>query len=223
MVRGGKGGLPHRFYQTYGLDGCLDVVHTQDVCPLHQGDGVQDGRSVESVGRCPAQQLIYHGLPRDAYQQGQVKRTHELLQVCHQLVVVLQRLAEAEAGVEDEVVHPHVVQTVDAFGKIDEHLTHQAVVVGGVLHGLRRTLHVHHDVGHLQAGDRVEHPLVHGSGSNVVDDADSIVADAAFCHIRPEGVDRNDGIGALLTHDAQSAVQPFHLLLCRDVCGIRTG
>ena len=104
-----------------GLVSGFHVVHTQYVGAVQQGVGVQHGGAVERRLRCAVQEFVNHRLARDAYQQRAVQCA-EVVEVRHQFVVMLQCFAEAEAGVGYYVGHAHLVQAVNAFGQVQEHL-----------------------------------------------------------------------------------------------------
>ena len=146
----------------------------------------------------------------------------EVVEVRHQFVVMLQCFAEAEAGVGYHVGHAHLVQAVDAFGQVQEHLASHVVVVGGLLHGGGRALHVHQHVGHVEARHGAEHLAVHIAARDVVDDVRAFLFHSHAGHAGPEGVDRHGHVGKLPAHHAQAAAQAFHLLFLAHVVGTGT-
>ena len=61
---------------------------------------MQDGCSIESRGGSSIQQLINHTFPRHAHKHGQIQH-QQFIQLFHQLVILLQCLAEAKTRVND--------------------------------------------------------------------------------------------------------------------------
>ena len=140
----------------------------------------------------------------------------------HQLVIMLQRLAKAEARVEHDILHTQVAQLLYLAGKVQEDLTQQVVVVRMLLHVLGCSLHMHHDVGDIQFGYRTEHVGIHLTRRDVVDDSHAILFDTHPRHICPKGIDRHDGIGSRAAQHFQPKAQTIHLLLGRHMIGIGT-
>ena len=78
-------------------------MHSQNRRSLHQGNCVEGSSAVERSGRVAAYEFEYHALARDAHEHGQFE-FEQLFGMAHNLIVLLKSLAEAIAGVEDDVL-----------------------------------------------------------------------------------------------------------------------
>src|SRR3712207_6558041 len=87
--------------------------------------------------------------------------------------VLLERLPEADAGVEDYVLLFHARRDGALGPPVEEvaHLTHHVVVAGVALHGLRLTEHVHQNYGAPRLSHHVGHAGVSAQRADVVHDA----------------------------------------------------
>ena len=119
-----------------------------------------------------------------------------------QLIVMLQCLAKAKAGVEHNVFRPQVAQLLHFAGKVPEDVSQQTIIVRLLLHVLRRALHVHQHVGHSQPCHGGKHVFVHLPPRYVVNDGHPVLLHAHARHCCPEGVDRHNGIGMHPAHNA---------------------
>ena len=103
-------------------------MDAQNVCAFHQGDGVEDGGTVESVFRGGSQQFVNHRFAGDTDQQ-RVSEFREYFQILHQEVVLFEGLAETEAWVEDDVVDGVPMQKGDLFPEKLQHLAEKGVCI----------------------------------------------------------------------------------------------
>ncbi len=110
-------------------------MDAEDGGAFHQRDGVEDGGAVEGFVRGASERLVNHRLAGDAHEEG-IAEVAVGVHAGHQFVVVVQRLAEAEAGVEDDVVEAGGVEAGDAVGEKTAHVGDDIVVDGILLHGL---------------------------------------------------------------------------------------
>src|SRR5690348_10438538 len=95
-----------------GFYGGAHVVYAEDVCPCEDGCGVGCGGGVQAVLRCEGfrcnHYLLSNGLgeealARDSGEDRQIELT-ELVEMRQQREVFAEALAEAEAGVEHDLV-----------------------------------------------------------------------------------------------------------------------
>ena len=129
------------------------------------------------------------GEPRHAGQQGEV---------------VLQRLAEADAGVEDDPLlgDPGIDGSLQARGQVVPHLRHDVLVRRVLLHRARVAAHVHEaDVG-AALGHQRQQARVEPAGGDVVDEREAGV-EGGLGHRGQRGVDRQ-GSGGVATRSARS-------------------
>ena len=187
-------------------------MDAQDVRSLQQGNRVERGGAVEGVGGRAADEFVYHRLAGDAHKERQVELA-EVSDVAHQIVVVLEGLAETETGVEDNVVCPQLAQAFHLFRQKEKDLSQEVIVVGRLLHGGRRSLNVHQDVRHAQAGHRAEHIIVHRTARNIVDDICATFFHTHTRHVSAERINGNGYIGSEAAHNLQPPAQPRHFLL----------
>ena len=127
-------------------------------------------------------------------------------------------LAEAEAGIDSQILDTGRPRGGGAFGQKQAHLGHDVVIDGLELHGLRHAAHVHDDRGGLA-------PRRHGDHLRIVQSADVVDdtrarAQALIGHLGLGGVDRQQhgGLSGQRPHHRQDAAQ---LLLERDGIGAR--
>ena len=198
-------------------------MHPQDVRSFHQGHRVEYRRAVQACLWRAAQPLIDHRLSRQTHQYRQT----QLLQLIHlkqQPIVLLERLAEAEARVQDDVFHPQAAQLLHLRGRRDHQL-------------LQRAAYRHQHVGHLQARRHAEHSrtviiaggqrLVRHTGhpalAHVVDHVGTILLYSHARHIRTERVYRHHSVATMLLHNLQGKAQTAHLLRLAHLRSSRTG
>ena len=193
-------------------------MHPQYRRPLHQRNGVEHRCAVERCCGVSAYQLEDHTLARHAHEHRQFKgkQTFSLRQ---DSIVFVERLAEAIAGVEDNVLGAIVAQRLHLFGKGFEHVVHVA-------------LHRHEDVRHLQLAHRLEHVALLVDGRvydardaalrHIVDDVSAKLLNAAARHQRAVGVYGDRGIGLFTAHDGDGTFQTFRLLLLAHLHGTWT-
>ena len=91
------------------------------------------------------------------------------------------------------------------------------------LHILWGSLHMHHNIRHIQFSHCTKHIRIHLSGSNIIDDCHSIFFHTHPCHICPKSINRNNSSGVCLTQDFQSHTQTFHFFMRRNILRIRSG
>ena len=140
-----------------------------------------------------------------------------------QFVVVVHGLPETESGVQDDVIDAAAVQFLYLSGKILHDFHAEVDVKRVLLHVRRSSLHVHHDIGDVQAGYGVEHPFVQLPGRDVVDDGGSVFFHAHGGRVGTECVYGKDRVGGYRTDDSEAFAQPGHLLFRRNVFGPRAG
>ena len=168
---------------------------------------MQNRGSIQALSRCASQQFVYHALARNTHQERQIKQL-ELLQVVQQGIVLVQRLAETETGIQNDVLYTHQTQPIDPFRKIAHDVAHQVGIIGLLLHRLGCTTHVHHDIGDMQVGYRGKHRLIQTASGNIVDDSRPILFDTPTGHIGPKGIDRDGQIGIMTVQQLQRQRQP---------------
>ena len=108
----------------------------------------------------------------------------------HEEVIVVERFAESETGIENDVAYSELMQPVDTSGEISRDFGHEIVVMGLLLHGLRSPSHVHENVGDVQRSDSLEHGFVEFSSGDVVDDLYTVSFDTASRYFGSKCVDR---------------------------------
>ena len=54
----------------------------------------------------------------------------ELLEPCHQFIILLQRLGKAKARVNDHIAHPHATQGVEFATQVMQHIIDYIVIIG---------------------------------------------------------------------------------------------
>ena len=190
-------------------------MHTQYRGAFLQRHGVEHGGAVERRRGVAADETVYHALARHAYKHGQLKRK-QTLRLTHYLVVLLERLAEAVAGVENDVLRSEVAQAL--------HLSRE------VLHHLRqRRLHRHQYVGHTELRHGLEHVAFlvyllaydarYAAFRHVVDDVGAELLHTSARHKRAVGVYRHDGVGLLAAHYLKGALQTLGFFLKAHLVG----
>ena len=115
--------------------------------------------------------------------------------------VVVQRLAEADARIQDHVLlgHPGVDGRVEALGQVVPHLGHHVVVARVGLHGARRAPHVHQAHGRATLGHQGQQGRVGAAGRDVVDQHGPRV-EGGLGHRGERGVDRQRDRRRALAH-----------------------
>src|SRR5665647_735533 len=125
--------------------GGADVVFagSQDVGAALDRQDRRGDRPFEPLVRRQAEDLPEEGLPREAEEQGPAEPVEELL-TAQDLEVVVERLAEADARVDDDALTGNArgLGDADPFGQEVADLADEVVVAGGSLHRQRRSLHV---------------------------------------------------------------------------------
>ena len=91
-----------------------------------------------------------------------------------------------------------------------------------LLHVLGSALHVHHDIGDVQTSYGVEHPFVHLSARNVIDESCAVFFHTHGGHVCPECIDGNDGLGGYFADGFETFPKACHFFLCADVFRIGT-
>src|SRR5512143_1462408 len=113
-----------------------DVVDPQDVgAALDREHGRGDG-ALEPFRRRQAEDPAQEGLAREAEQQGTAEAT-ERLRAAQDLEVVVEGLAEADAGVDDDPLRRNAggARSADPLVEEGRDLAHEVIVMRGVLHG----------------------------------------------------------------------------------------
>ena len=103
-----------------------------------------------------------------------------------------------------------------------DHLRHGIIVVRIVLHGARRALQVHQDVGHAQSRHGVKHGAVECAARDVVDEVHPVVSHAVLRHFGTEGVDRQASLRRFLSHDLEGSRQTPHFFVGTHLVGAGT-
>ena len=117
---------------------------------------------------------------------------------------MFQCLSESESRIENDIFHSQVAKLLHFTGEIQENIFYQIIIRRFFLHILGSSLHVHHDIRYSQAGYSLKHPVVHLTGSDIIDDSYAILLHTLFGYIRPESIDRNDSIRMIPVYDLQS-------------------
>lgn len=198
--------------ELHRLHGFLDVVDAEDGGALEEGNGVQYGGAVEGFVLGAAERLVNHGLAGDADEEG-VADVAVGVHAGHQFVVVVDGLAEAEAGVDDDVVEAGGVEAGDTVGEETADVGDHVGVDGVLLHGLGGALDVHHDVGDAALGEEVEHGVVHGAARDVIHDDLTEAADDFPRDAGAEGVDGDGHGGVVFPHQLNRPGEASQLLL----------
>ena len=198
----------HGSHYPHSLHTFPHIVHAQYGRALEQGDGVERGGAVERAGGIRMEQSRYHALARYAHEQRQLKLV-QALQRAHYAVVLLKRLAEAEARVEYHVLHAKVAQLLHLLRES----LHHAVQVG---------LYRHQYVSHTEARHSLKHAFLlmyrrvdnarYATLRHVVYDVGTELLHAHPRHRGTVGVDRQYGVGLFAAHYGERAPQPFGLL-----------
>ena len=164
-------------------------MHAHDARAALGGEQVRGDRTGGALGRgLAAGQLADAALARQA---GQHRYTQfgEAVQAGEQFKVVHGGLAEAEAGICDQVLLRDAGQFggEDALGQEAVHLRHHVVVARVVLHRARLGGHVHQHHRHAQGGGGFQRALA-AQGAHIVDHAGAGLHRRAH-HLRLAGVD----------------------------------
>ncbi len=139
------------------------------------------------------------------------------------MIVVVDRFAEAEARVDDDVGDAEVVELFEVEAEIGDDFVGDGGVVRVELHGGWCALHVHEDVGDVELGDSWEHLAVDLSGGDVVDDVDVVFAYGAFGHVAAEGVDGDDSVREEVADDVKGEGEARPFFFFGDVGGAGSG
>ena len=170
-----------------------------------QGAGV----AVGSEGHLRDQ--IDQALAARADQDG-VRAGGQVRQGPQQREVVLQGLAEADAGVQQHVRHAGAQGLARLGPQVTVNLRDHVGVVGGVLHGLRVALHVHHAGGRSGVGAHAAHLGVAQAG-HVVDQVRP-GAQGPGSHLGFHGVHAEQHVRA--AQGADDGQHPVEFLVGRD-------
>ena len=104
----------------------------------------------------------------------------ELFQMCHQFIIMLQRFSESESRIENDIFHSQVAKLLHFTSEIQENVFNQVIIRRLFLHTLGSSLHMHHNIGHSQVGNCLKHPMVHFTGSYVINNSNSIIFHTFF-------------------------------------------
>ena len=175
-----------------------------------QCQGIEDGCPVFRVS-FRAKQFANHRFARDPDEDGVVV-VSITFQVAEESIVSLKALAEADAGVKENLLWAIAFQdAASVFEEFHDGLVDVALECI-LVHGLWGSDAMHHHVGNVVLADIRKHVGVKESSGDVVDDGGAFV-DAGFCDGFPEGVDRDDDLRELPFKGFQHGDDPFHLFL----------
>src|SRR6516225_706802 len=154
-----------------GIDRRRHIVSADDACTLERGEDRERHAAVHALSRLPPCQCADRRLARQPDQQRRAVGG-ELPEVPQQCQIVLQVLAETEAGVDGESVSldPRAATGCNAGGQKRAHLVHHVGVVRRDLHGAGLALHVHETHGAAARRGRLQSPGATQS-PHVVDEA----------------------------------------------------
>lgn len=207
------------------LDGFADIMDAKDGGAAVEGEGVEDGGAVEGFVGTGAEELPYHALTGDAGEDGELI-VKEFGLMAEDGIVLVNGLAEAIAGVEDErrqgIFLAEGEGAVLRYGAVEEAAHILDVAVTG--HEDIRNAEACHLLEHREEGDialaavNVAHWL-----TDVVDDVGTVLLYRHACHHGAEGIDGEYGIGLLMADDGEGMAQTAHLLFLADVIAAGTG
>src|SRR6185437_3435082 len=212
--------LSHRRPDCEGLPGAGNVMHPQDGSPQPRRlDREADRRRIALAGLLDPGQAADEALARGA-DQHRITGRREPARAFDQRQVLLGRLAEADAGIDGDVVVgdagdlgglPALEQEVAYI--LDDVAIGRPVVL--VL-GLAAAVHQHRR--HTAPGQQRQHRLIVAQGRYVVDDAGAGI-EAGPRDLGPAGIDRHHDIAlGEFANDPQDAAQ---LLVDRRGSGAR--
>ena len=130
--------------------------------PYHLGTSLDNGVAGHNQR---TDQVLCHLLPEDLTDKSLPRNSQahrptqglKLVQPGDQFQVMPAGLAEADAGIDDDMVaaYTHGFSRVQPFFEIPADVVHDVLVMRGLLHGRRRSLHVHqHHAGPVVARPR---------------------------------------------------------------------
>src|SRR5829696_4505592 len=122
-----------------------DVVYAEDARPPLERQHVRGDRAGEPIALvAAARELAEEALPRCAHHHRPADRD-DLVQPSQQLDVVLDRLAEPDAGIEPDPLLRDALRDGEGEPLLEErlHVRHDVVVARVLLHRARLTEHVH--------------------------------------------------------------------------------
>lgn len=205
-----------------GFDGRTDVVDPEDMPASLQGNSVEGGSAIQGFFGCRTEEFIDHGLTREAYQEGVVgEEADEVGEMMQEQIVLLQGLAETEAGIKDDISDAKGMKAGKVVGKETGDRGEEGRLgesIGGS-HGSEVNGIVGQDVREVQVGNGGVHRRIVLPRRDVVDDMDAIVNGAMTGHLSTEGVDADDEAGVVVAQWGecrQGKVQTPHFLVNRD-------
>ena len=135
---------------------------------------------------------------------------------------MVEGLAETETGVKDDIVKTSLVEHGNPVGKEFTNIFYNILIDRIQLHGLRRTLNMHHDIRNTRLGNKIKHAVIHRSSGNIIDNDISQTIDYFARHGRAKGIDGHHHIQIVLPHKLNRPCQTCQLLLFIDKSSSRT-
>ena len=182
---------------------------------------VEDSGAVEGLARSAVQRLADHTLAAEADKERLREDAHEFVETREELEILLQGLGKAEARIDPYILDAEAVEPVEALGEVKGDVGNDIVVVAVGLHDSGEAAGVHHDIGDLRIGDKVEHIGVELTGTDVVDHVGTGL-DGATSGEGKTGVDGDDGRRESLTEGGHGSCETGSLDVGRKHNGAGT-
>jgi len=206
------------------LTGVADVVDTEELGSGQEGDGMEGDGAGEGVGRSDVERLVYHRLARESDKEWVVwEKSPQLGQEREDRVVLVERLGEAKARVDDDVANTPGFQLGERAGEEESQLVEELVggaivargvgASGGVVGGRQRVMHQY--IRRAELSYDIEHERVEGATADVVDDVGACLY-GSLCRQGEAGVDGYDGIGQCAADGGDERGETVGLVVGRE-------
>lgn len=197
------------------------VVDSKSASAEEERPRVEDSGAVEGLARSAVQRLADHTLAAEAYKERLREDAREFVETREELEILLQGLGKAEARIDPYILDAEAVEPVEALGEVKGDVGNDIVVVAVGLHDSGEAAGVHHDIGDLRVGDKVEHIGVELTGTDVVDHVGTGL-DGATSGKGETGVDGDDGRRESLTEGGHGSSETGSLDIGRKHNGAGT-
>lgn len=173
---------------------------------------VEGGGSIESLLVGAVESVADHRFAADPHQERLVEKRGDFVQMIKKGIILFQSLSEAEARVENHILHPLAIERVERAGKMLDEVAEEVVVVGVELHLAGEAAGVSKYVGHIEIGDSVPKRRIELTTTDIVDDI-SACLDSFASGERESGVGGDDCLWQLIANQRDSPSESGSLLV----------
>src|SRR6478736_7120489 len=145
-----------------------------------------------------------------------------MIKVLQQLKALCSSFRKTKARINNDILYPFSLERVDLTVKIVHDFFNKIFINCLLSHCLRRSAHVHENIGNAQLSGYIKHLMISLSSGNIVDQQ-STLFNGCFCYTRSERVDGDNGIRKILQDAADRSYDTMELFLFGNVLCTRSG